>query len=235
MAEAIIGRFVSTLAATLRSLDLDYEILLVDDGSTDETWRMIGAECRQNSRVRGIRLLRNVGQHRAISAGLKYCEGEAVIIMDCDLQDDPNAIGALILAYRTGFDVVFTHRERREYSAGRNVSAAVFYRLLGFRYGTRLDPAVGTFTLVSRHAVARLLSDPLHAVAYLVALRRTGLKSTRVRTTHRRRPEGTSSYGFGRLAATAFSLLFRRPPPLQARGEGVAEKINLPTASGVDP
>ncbi|UOQ76186.1 glycosyltransferase family 2 protein [Hymenobacter sp. 5516J-16] len=99
-ASAVLDELVRRLEHTLTALPVRYEIILVDDGSADSSWELI---CRQAARtpcVRGLRLSRNFGQHHAITAGLEQCQGEWVVVMDCDLQDQPEEITRLWLRFR---------------------------------------------------------------------------------------------------------------------------------------
>src|SRR5947207_13069451 len=88
-AEHILETLIERVAEQVARITDEYEIILVEDGSQDESWSKIGAICSKHKKVRGIKLSRNFGQHHAISAGLEHSQGEYVVVMDCDLQDDP--------------------------------------------------------------------------------------------------------------------------------------------------
>ena len=90
-----IKELISTISLVVNDLNLEYEIILIDDGSTDNSWGIITKICKSNSNVKGIRFLKNFGKSQALSAGFKVCKGEVVITMDADLQDDPNEIPEL--------------------------------------------------------------------------------------------------------------------------------------------
>ena len=90
-----IEELISTISLVVNDLNLEYEIILIDDGSTDNSWGIITKICKSNSNVKGIRFLKNFGKSQALSAGFKVCKGEVVITMDADLQDDPNEIPEL--------------------------------------------------------------------------------------------------------------------------------------------
>jgi len=93
--EALVAELVERICAAARSVTEEFEVLLVEDGSPDNSWAAIVRECDRNPRVKGVRLSRNFGQHPAITAALEHARGEFVVIMDCDLQDDPGYIPAL--------------------------------------------------------------------------------------------------------------------------------------------
>lgn len=101
-AEACIGELCNRLKSTIGSITEDFEIILVDDRSPDNSWAAIQNESRKDSRIRGIRLSRNFGQHRAITAGLDIADGDWVVGMDCDLQDPPEGIAQLYAKAREG-------------------------------------------------------------------------------------------------------------------------------------
>ena len=85
----------SSVSSVINDLNLKYEIILIDDGSTDNSWEIISKICTKNQHIKGIRFLKNFGKSQALSAGFKACNGDVVITMDADLQDDPNEIPEL--------------------------------------------------------------------------------------------------------------------------------------------
>ena len=90
-----IDELTSSISTVVKALRLEFEIILIDDGSTDNSWKIISEICSNNQNVRGIRFLKNFGKSQALSAGFKACNGDVVITMDADLQDDPNEIPEL--------------------------------------------------------------------------------------------------------------------------------------------
>ncbi len=138
----------------LDMLDGDAEVILVDDGSADRSPELIAEICARDPRFKSIRLSRNFGHQVAITAGLDLASGDAVAVMDADLQDPPEVLLEMASRWRAGYDVVYAVREHREGDPWlKRVLAAVFYRVL--RRLARLDiPAdVGDFRLVDRRAV----------------------------------------------------------------------------------
>jgi glycosyltransferase involved in cell wall biosynthesis len=142
------------LTATLAGVVGSFEVVLVDDGSNDGSWEIIRELAARDARVRGLSFSRNFGHQMAFTAGLDYADGDAVVIMDADLQDPPELLPELVARWREGYDVVYAVRARR---AGETVfklfTAAAFYRLL--RRITHVDIPVdtGDFRLMSRKAV----------------------------------------------------------------------------------
>jgi glycosyltransferase involved in cell wall biosynthesis len=142
------------LTATLAGVVGSFEVVLVDDGSNDGSWEIIRELAARDARVKGLSFSRNFGHQMAFTAGLDYADGDAVVIMDADLQDPPELLPELVARWREGYDVVYAVRARR---AGETVfklfTAAAFYRLL--RRITHVDIPVdtGDFRLMSRKAV----------------------------------------------------------------------------------
>src|SRR5882762_5540184 len=125
-AEDIVDEFVRQVRQALEQVTADFEIVLVEDGSDDETWPRIAAACAADPRVKGIKLSRNFGQHYAITAGLEHARGTHVVVMDCDLQDDPVFIADLYAKACEGYDVVLTSQGQRAQGLFKRVSARLF-------------------------------------------------------------------------------------------------------------
>src|SRR5689334_4103168 len=102
MAEKIVDELVTRLNTELAKITDNFEIILVEDRSTDNSWGKIGGHCIKDQRIKGIRLSKNFGQHQAIAAGLKYAKGDWTVVMDCDLQDRPEEIIKLYDATKRG-------------------------------------------------------------------------------------------------------------------------------------
>jgi glycosyltransferase involved in cell wall biosynthesis len=144
-----------------RALPQSHEILLVDDGSSDSSWDIIRQNADANKQIRGIKLSRNFGHQVAVSAGLDQANGDAVIVIDADLQDPPEVIGELILKWEAGFKVVYGRRRNRQGDGFfKKVSAAFYYRLLNRLSDYPLPLDVGDFRLMERVVVAQLRRFP---------------------------------------------------------------------------
>ena len=112
--EKIVKELVNQLVNTANQIQsMDYEIILVEDYSGDNTWNEIATECELNSRIKGIKLSRNFGQHSSIYAGLCHAKGDWIVVMDCDLQDNPKEILPLLEKSKEGFDIVVVERINR--------------------------------------------------------------------------------------------------------------------------
>jgi glycosyltransferase involved in cell wall biosynthesis len=158
---ACIDRFVRRLGEVLAGVR--YELVLVDDGSTDDSWQRIADHGLLDDRVRGVQLSRNFGKEQAVLAGLEHAAGDAVVVIDADLQHPPDAIGEMLRLWREGAHVVeAVKRNRTGQSLGNRLAARMFNA--AFTRLTTVDLVNATdFRLLSRTAVDALLSMPEHA------------------------------------------------------------------------
>jgi polyisoprenyl-phosphate glycosyltransferase len=142
----------------------DYEIVVVDDCSTDGSWELLRGQVARDVHVRAARLSRNFGHQVAISAGLDLARGDAVVVMDGDLQDPPEMIPSLLAKWREGYDVVYAVRvERGGEGWFKRTSAALFYRLLRAFAQVDIPAQAGDFRLLSRRAVDAIRAMPERA------------------------------------------------------------------------
>jgi polyisoprenyl-phosphate glycosyltransferase len=133
------------------------EVVLVDDGSKDQSWPMIAAQCEQDPGLVGLKLSRNFGHQSALAAGLEMARGEAVVTMDADLQDPPEVILRMMEAHRRGYDVVYATRvDRGTETWLKRVTARGFYFLMEKISGVAMPRNTGDFRLLSRRALSEL-------------------------------------------------------------------------------
>ena len=152
-----IDALLARLLPALESTDLDFEIIAIDDGSVDDTLEILRQRHASNARIKALSLSRNFGKEIAVAAGLRHASGDAVVIMDGDLQHPPELIPKLVEQWRNGYDVVYAQRiDRDADSPTRRFLARIFYRTFRMLSGTRLHENAGDFRLLSRSAVAAL-------------------------------------------------------------------------------
>jgi glycosyltransferase involved in cell wall biosynthesis len=152
-----VDRFVKELTDVLIGEKLDYEIICVDDGSTDLTLHRLLKARESNKRIRVIQLSRNFGKEVALTAGLDHARGQAVILMDADLQDPPRLIPHLISRWRDGYQVVNAHRaERISDSWMKRNTAKAFYKVFNAISETPIPENTGDFRLLDREVVEAL-------------------------------------------------------------------------------
>ena len=162
-----------------------YEIVLVDDGSSDGSWDTLLELAARDPHLRLLRLSRNFGHQAALSAGLDAARGEAIVLMDADLQDPPELIPQLVGKWREGFDVVYAIRGEREGEPRlRLASISLFYRLLYRITSTEIPQNVGDFRLLSRRAADAITAMPerarfLRGMTSWIGFRQTGISYTR--------------------------------------------------------
>lgn len=182
-------------------LNGDFEIIYVNDGCPENSWEIISQLAEKDNRVIGVRLSRNYGQHYAITAGLEVSRGDFVVVMDCDLQEDPADIPVLLNKLKEDdTQIVLTLRKKRAYGLIKNLQAKLFYafmRALGAHneFGER----VGTFSCLTRKVVENYLKfDDVHR-HYLMILRTIGFKKKFIEIDHHQRESGESSYSLIKL------------------------------------
>jgi glycosyltransferase involved in cell wall biosynthesis len=160
--EAVVEALIARLAPVCEhAFPGDYEILLINDGSSDRTWPIICDQAARSSHVVGVDLARNHGHQLALTAGLQLCRGELVLIIDADLQDPPELLPQMMAKIRDGFDVVYGQRVSRQgESLFKRASAAGFYRLLEKLIDIPIPRDTGDFRLMTRRVVDQLNAMP---------------------------------------------------------------------------
>jgi glycosyltransferase involved in cell wall biosynthesis len=144
--------------------DWEFELILVDDGSSDDTPEVLAALAERDPRVRVVMLSRNFGQEAAVSAGLDHAAGDVVVTMDADLQDPPEVIPKLLARWSEGADVVYAVREAREGEGRMKLATSRWFtRLFNRVAGLDIQPGVGDFRLLDRRAVEALRRMPERA------------------------------------------------------------------------
>jgi glycosyltransferase involved in cell wall biosynthesis len=154
-----IAELVRRLKAALDD-GLPFDIIFVDDGSTDRTWRLLKSLHAEDPRIKSIRLARTFGHQAAISAGLRAATGDAVVVMDGDLQDAPEVVPEFVKRWLDGDDVVYAIRQSRQASWPKRVAYHVFYRLLARISAIDLPLDSGDFSLMDRRVVDVLNAMP---------------------------------------------------------------------------
>jgi len=198
-AERILPVLCERLEAVLSGMTDSYEIVLVDDRSPDDSWRVLQDLTGRYPKLTAVRLSRNFGQHYAITAGLDLARGALVVVMDCDLQDRPEEIPRLIEKAREGYDVVLALRAERADSGFKRVASAIFYKVFALLSGYDMDSRVGTFRVLSR-SVVEALGEMRESYRFFGALVEwLGFKTARIEVEHAARHEGQSTYNLRRL------------------------------------
>jgi dolichol-phosphate mannosyltransferase len=205
--EGTIDALVAELLPALERLTADYDVLLVNDGSSDASWQRIEALAAQHPRVRGLSLIRNFGEHVAITAGIDHVDAHQTIIMACDLQDDPAVIKDMVAKAGEGCDLVLVRRLQRKDAWLKRTMARIFYAVISLLFHVDYDYRVGNFRLLSRDAVEyfRQYRERARNVNAIMAL--MGLRTGYVDMIHRPRRHGRSTYTLRRSALMAANVL----------------------------
>lgn len=207
-AENLIHELITRLEIILSGISDRYEIILVEDGSPDGSWKIIEDLCKTNPKIKGIKLSRNFGQHYAITAGLDHVSGEWIVVMDCDLQDRPEEIPEL---YRTAtekqFDIVLAKREERRDTFVKRLSSKLFYGLLSYLTGTKQDASVANFGIYHKTVIESLqkLREPIRYFPTMIKW--VGFQKTYITVEHGERFSGATSYNWKKLFALAIDII----------------------------
>jgi len=215
-----IERLCEQTIAVVGSTGCDCEVILVCDGSPDDSWDRILEVAASEPRVRALRLSRNFGQHPAISAGLAESRGDYVVVMDCDLQDSPAFIPALLSRAREGFDAVVAERKQRRDGWFKRTASRAFYATLAYLTGERYNAELANFGVYSRPLVDALLAMPESGRFFPLLVRWVGFRQTTLPVQHRGRDAGSSGYSLMkalRLALDAIMCFSDRPLRLVVR------------------
>jgi dolichol-phosphate mannosyltransferase len=206
-APTILPQLIERLRIALSKITDSFEIILVDDGCPLNSWEIIAALSNKHSFVRGIKFSRNFGQHYAITAGLDQAQGEWIVVMDCDLQDQPEEIQKLYDKANNGFDCVLAARENRQDSFAKKFFSNAFYRILSELTGAKYDHRVANFGIYSQKVIQSIneFREPIRYFPGLVQY--VGFKSETINIEHASRMEGKSSYNFKRLTNLALDII----------------------------
>lgn len=197
--ETCLIQLYKRLKKTLEKITNDFELIMVNDASPDNAWAEIKKISKADLRVKGINLSRNFGQHQAIAAGLDYTEGDWVIVMDCDLQDQPEEILALYNKAQEGYDVVFGRRVHRQDSFFKKTSSKYFYKVYNFLTDCDTDQSIANFSIISSKVVNNLRKMKEQHKPYGYSVNWLGFSRANIDIMHASRDKGKSSYSFKKL------------------------------------
>lgn len=206
-AEKIIPELVRRIDDSISKITTNYEIILVEDCGPDNSWTAIEAVAKKNPRVKGFKLSRNFGQHYAITCGLDHAKGDWVVVMDCDLQDQPEEIYKLYQKTKEGYDVVLAQRIERQDSILKRFFSKAFYRTLGYLTGSKMDESVANFGIYNQKVIQALTLMRESIRYFPTMVKWVGFNQTAIPIEHAERSEGKSSYNFKRLLNLALDII----------------------------
>lgn len=204
----IADRLVDAIEQALVPVTSDYEIILVDDGSPDNSWPVIEAIAQRKGRVKSVKLSRNFGQHYAISAGLDQAKGEWVVVMDCDLQDNPEEISRMLETARLNeAKIVLGQRLERNDNFSKVWFSRMFYRTLSYLSGSEWDASVANFGLYHKDVVRNIvrMREPIRFFPAMVKW--VGFKMVKMPVAHQARDEGASNYNLKKRLKLAMDII----------------------------
>ena len=206
-AEKILPILVSEINLVMERIGEDYEIILVDDRSPDNSWEVMKVLSSQNSKIKSIRLSRNFGQHSAIFAGLTRAKGDWVVVMDCDMQDQPKEIAKLYKKALEGYDIVLGQRENRKDKFLKKLTSKLFYKVFNYLSGANFDNNVANFGIYHQKTIKSILDMGDYVKFFSLFINWIGFKSVSIPIEHGEREEGKSTYSVGRLFKQAFNVI----------------------------
>ncbi len=198
-AERIIPELHSRICQALEKITQHFEIILVNDSSPDQSWQEIKKITARDKRVKGIHLSRNFGQHHAITAGLDNAKGEWIVVMDCDLQDQPEEISKMYLKAQEGYDVVLGRRVQRKDSFFKRFSSKLYNHFYSFFTDTKADATIANFGIYHRKVIESLSGIREQNRSFPLFVHWMGFSKTTVEIEHAARYEGKTSYNLKRL------------------------------------
>ena len=195
------------LTESLEKITDDYEIILVNDCCPQGSWIDIEKICATDEKVVGINLSRNFGQIRAITAGLDKSRGDAVVVMDCDLQDRPENIPLLYEKLKEGFDVVFSRRQGRVDSGATKLFSKLFYKVYDYFTEGTFDSSINNFSIAKRKVIDAYCSMREHNRAYTMFIKWLGFNEAVIDLPAEERFSGRSSYSFKKKLKMASEII----------------------------
>ena len=198
--EESIRLFFDTLEPVLKALECDYEIICVNDGSRDQTLKLLNNENRRNPSVKVIDLTRNFGKEAALTAGLDFATGDCVVPIDADLQDPPALIPRMVEEWQHGYDVVLAIRaDRKSDTLTKRATAGLFYQLMGKIGEIELTANSGDFRLMDRRVIEALRQLPERTRFMKGLFAWLGFRQTSVHYSRPERAAGTTKWNYWKL------------------------------------
>lgn len=207
LAENILEKLVLQLKETLSKTVSTFEIILVDDYSPDDSWNLMKKLKQNHPELVLVKLSRNFGQHASIMAGLSHAKGDWIVVMDCDLQDQPKEIIKLYDKTKDGYDVVLAKREKRKDSFLKKYTSKLFYIIFNYFSGISVDNEIANFGIYNKKVIKDVLAIGDKIAFFPLFVNWVGYKQTAINVEHSERIEGQSSYSYLKLFKLAFDTI----------------------------
>lgn len=199
-----IKKLYQKILEQMEQLDVDYELIFVDDGSTDGTFEIIELMSRSNSKIKSISFSRNFGHQSAIIAGLDYCKGDCVIMMDADLQHPPELIPEMIGYWEKGYEIVSTIRkDSNDESLFKRLTSKGFYKLINIISKTKIEAGSADFRLLDRKVIDSFKEIGEYSIFIRGMVNWIGFKSIQIEYKPNERFSGTSKYSLKKMISFA--------------------------------
>jgi len=211
-----LDQLYKRLNQSLSKITESFEIIMINDASPDNAWEEIVELSKEDARVKGINLSRNFGQHKAITAGLDYALGDWMVVMDCDLQDQPEEIVKLYNKAQEGYEIVFGRRVQRKDSFFKKLGSKLFYKVYDYFTDSNVDNTIANFSIISNKVLNTLKTMQEQNRTYPLFVNWIGFKRTEVNIEHSSREDGKSSYTLTKLVNLAIdSIVSQSNKPLR--------------------
>jgi polyisoprenyl-phosphate glycosyltransferase len=201
--EVLVDRIKKSVPKEFNQL----EIVLVEDHGPDLSWNVIEVLATKHKEIKGVKLSKNFGQHYAITAGLDFCSGDWIVVMDCDLQDQPEEISKLFAKAKEGYDVVLARRFERKDHFIKTTFSKLFYSSLSYLTGSDQDSTVANFGIYSKKVIEAIVSMRESIRYFPTMVKWVGFRTARIDVEHASRLEGQTSYNFKKLLNLALDII----------------------------
>ena len=202
-AAQILPALCERLESALSKICDNFEVVMVEDRSRDDSWTVLERMATEYSWLTAVRLSRNFGQAYATTAGLDMVRGEWTVVMDCDLQDQPEEISALLAKANEGYDIVAARRHERKDKASKKFGSWLFWKVFSVLSGHKTDNKIGSFRIMHNRVVTEFCTMREQARIFGGLIDWLGFERTTINVAHASREEGKSSYSLRKLIRMA--------------------------------
>lgn len=206
-AEKILPKLVEEICSTMKELDETFEIILVDDRSPDNSWEVMKHLSKKYDNLKIYRLSRNFGQHATIMAGLTKAKGDWIVVMDCDMQDQPKEIKKLYHKAQEGYEIVLGKRVARIDKKSKKLGSFIFYKIFNYLADIEINNEIANYGIYHKKVIKAILEVKDNIKFFPLFVNWVGFKSVAIPIEHSSREEGNSSYDFFKLVSLAFNVI----------------------------
>ena len=207
MCSESVEELSSRLTTVLSNITEAYEIILVNDASPQNDWEIVQRLATEDGHIVGVNLSRRFGQHMAITAGLHYCHGAWIVVMDGDLQDKPECISNLYTKALEGYDVVFGRRVERKDTFLKRFTSKWFIKIFNYLTESENSDTLSNFGIYRKQLIANYLQFGEHYRVFPLLIKWQGFNTTYIDVDHGKRPHGKSAYNYLMLFSLALDVI----------------------------